>query len=368
MKLLGKATVISIYLGSCLMARASYPVACSAFSGRGDAATATLTEHKLSLQITPVADGKPLSLSVSINDDGLIGCRVFFDSSSRYVAVGAYHLGLETGPLTVAVADLATNKLIGSFVVQPSASMGASLKLAGFLRTNPILVVLGSGAPDHPVKAFSSTGFTVNGEQSDPPETRTLPADAESVGNISFADAAHNRLWFKSSPQFCPLRSVPLLGTGSDKAAVDEPGAKAACDVESAIAYPTEDTLITAVTRDSGDLVTRVDLAQHSVDQITLANAGSHRDYTSVGHGVLSADGEVFAIVRILLANSLFGGAHSRGTELDVVQVSPLKIIGTVRLKPGTDTASISIGHRNGMVTVLSYENGRWDSERLKAQ
>ncbi len=309
-----------------------------------------------------------LSLSASINDDGLLACTVSFDSSNRYIAVGVNHLGLKAGPLSIVVADLVTNKLISSFVVQPSASMGASLKLAGFLRTNPTLVVFGSGAPEHPTKTFSSTGFSVTGEQSDPPETRTLPADARGPGNISFVDSVHNRLWFKSSPQFCPLRSVPLLGSGPDKAAVDEPGAKAACDVESAIAYPTEDTLITAVTRDAGDLVTHVDLAKHSVNEISLAKAGSRGGYTSVGRGVLSADGEVFAIARILLANSPLGDAHSRGTELDVVQVLPLKMIGTVRLKPNTDSASISVDHRNGKVTVLSFADGKWNSQPLKAQ
>jgi hypothetical protein len=159
-----------------------------------------------------------------------------------------------------------------------------------------------------------------------------------------------------------------LTGNGTEKAAVDEGDAKAACDVGYAIAYPNQETLITAVSRDPGDLVTRVELAQHKVDQIVLPNSGGHRGYTSVGRGALSADGEVFAIARILLTNSLSGDAHIQGTELDVVQVSPLKLIGKVRLKPDTDSASISIDHRNGSVTVLSFQNGRWKSEPLEVQ
>jgi hypothetical protein len=368
MKLLDKAAAIGMCLCSCLMAKDSYPVACSAFSGRGDAATAIIADRKLGLQITPAAGGKPLSLPALIDDDGLIGCGVFFDRSSRYVAVGVNHLGLKTGPLNITVADLMTNRLISSFVIQPNADVGVSLKLAGFLPGRAVLVVMGTGAADHPTKSFSTTIFGITGEQEQPSQTRTLPADAGGVGNVSFADVAHNRLWFKSSPQFCPLRSVPLIGDGPEGANVDEASARAACDVGSAIAYPDESTLIVAVTRDSGDLVTRVDLAQHKVDEITLLNTEGRRRYTSVGRGILSADGEVFAITRILLVNSPLGDAHSYGTELDVMQVSPLKIIAKVRLKPDIDTASISIGHRNGVVTVLSFGDGRWSFEPLKSE
>lgn len=368
MRLLDKATAIGMCLCSCLMAKDSYPVACSAFNGRGDAAAATIADQNLSLQITPAAGGKPLSLSALISDDGLIGCGIFFDKSSRYVAVGVNHLGLKTGPLNITVADLMINRLISSFVVQPNADVGVSPKLAGFLPGGTVLVVLATGAADHPTKSFSTTLFDVTGEQEKPSQTRTLPADAGSVGNVSLVDVVHNRLWFKSRPQFCPLRSVPLIGNGPEGVNVDEAGARAACDVESAIAYPDESTLIVAVTRDSGDLVTRIDLLQHKVEEMTLQNKEGRGRYTSVGRGVLSADGEVFAITRILLANSLLGDAHSYGTELDVVQVSPLKMIAKVRLKPDIDTASISIGHRNGAVTVLSFGDGRWSFETLKSE
>jgi hypothetical protein len=174
MKLRDNVTAIGMCLCSCLVAKDSYPVACSAFNGRGDAATAILADRSLSLQITPAADGKPLSLSASISDDGLIGCGVFFDRSSRYVAVGVNHLGLKSGPLNITVADLVTNRLIGSFVVQPNADVGVSLKLAGFLPRSAVLVVLGTGAADHPTKSFSTTLFAVTGEQEKPSQTRTL--------------------------------------------------------------------------------------------------------------------------------------------------------------------------------------------------
>jgi hypothetical protein len=364
MKLLIKAVVMGICLASCLTASASYPVVCSAFDGRGDSVTVTLAEQKLTLQISR-ASGGPLPLSTSAREGGLLGCRALFDKDSHYMAVGLSHLGLTAGPLRIVTVDLTTGKFAGDFTV-PNVVLGASLKLAGFLRGKSTLVVLGSGAPDHPTKAFSTALFQVTGEQEGSPETRNLPADAGSDGNVSFADAAHNRLWFKSSPQFCPLRSVSLVGEGPDEARVDEANAQAACDVESAIAYPDGNALITATTRQPDDLVTSVDFATHSAQQIALPETGGHGSYSSVEAGTLSPDGQVFAVSRTLLSNSLLGDAHSRGTEVDIVQVSPLKIIGKVLLKPEADPASLSVDHRNGGVTVLSFQGGKWSSQLLK--
>ncbi|MEO6801669.1 MAG: hypothetical protein ABI197_00335 [Granulicella sp.] len=364
MKPLIKIALASICLASGLTASASYPVVCSAFDERGDSVTVTLAEQKLTLQITR-ASGGSLPLSTSASEGGLQGCRAFFDKNSRYMAVGLSHLGLTAGPLRIIVVDLRTGKIGGDFTV-PNAALGASLKLAGFFRDKSTLVVLGSGAPDHPTKAFSTALFKVTGEQEDSPETRSLPAGAGSVGNASFADAAHNRLWFKSSPQFCPLRSVPLVGGGADEARVDEANAQAACDVESAIAYPDVNSLVTATTREPDDLITSVDFATHSAQQIALAQIGGHGSYTSVGTGTLSPDGQFFAVSRSLLSNSVLGDAHSRGTEVDIVRVSPLKFIGKVRLEPNVDPASLSIDHRNGTVTVLSFQTGKWSSQLLK--
>src|ERR1700683_1720232 len=131
MKLLIKAAAMGICLASCLAANASYPVVCSAFDSQGDAATATLAEQKLVLQISRTSKGS-LSLSTSVSEGGLLRCNAFFDKDRHYLAVGLSHLGLKVGPLRVAVADLTTGKFIGDFAV-PNASLGASLKLAGFL-------------------------------------------------------------------------------------------------------------------------------------------------------------------------------------------------------------------------------------------
>jgi len=364
MKLLAKAAVIGLSLASCLTASASYPVVCSAFDSQGDAATVTLAEQKLLLKITR-ASGGSLPLTTSVSEAGLLRCNVFLDKDDRYAAVGLSHLGLKTGPLRIVVADLTSGKFISDFVV-PSGDLGASPKLAGFFQDKPTLVVFGSGAPDHPAKAFSTALYRVDGQQEVAPETRSLPAGAGSVGNVSFVDPVHNRLWFKSSPQPCPLRSLPLVGQATGEGRVDEANAQVACDVQSAIGYPSENSVITATAREPNDLITSVDLATHSVHQIALPETGGHGSYTTVESGTLSPDGQVFAVFRTLLSNSLFGDTPSRGTEVDIVQLSPLKVIGKVLLKPDADPASLSIDHRDGTVRVLSFQDGKWSSQSLK--
>ncbi len=326
----------------------------------------TLSEQRLLLRLSR-ASGSPFSLSASVGKQGFLGCSAFFDKNGRFVAVGLNHLGLTPGPLRIVVADLSTGQAAGDFTVS-DMRLGPSLKLVGFLQDKPLLVVLGTATPDHPTRVFSTALLRVSGEQESPPQSRTLPADAEGVGNVNFVDATHNRLWFKSSPQFCPLRSVPLVGDGSDTARVDEPNAQAACDAQAAIAYPNSQSLITATTREPEDVITKVDFAAHDAQQIALPGTGGRGSYSSVGRGALSADGLFFAVSRNLLSNSLVGEAHSRSTEVDIVQVSPLKLIGKVLLKPSTDPASLSIDHRDGTVTVLSFQGLRWDSQLVKDQ
>lgn len=153
-----------------------------------------------------------------------------------------------------------------------------------------------------------------------------------------------------------------------DEGRVDKANTQAACDVQSAIAYPSGNSVITATAREPGDLITSVDLAAHSAQQIVLPEAGGQGSYTGVESGTLSPDGQVFAVSRTVLANSLLGDAHSRGTEVDIVQVSPLKVVGKVLLKPDADPSGLSIDHRNGAVTVLSFEGGRWESKTVTVQ
>jgi len=238
--------------------------------------------------------------------------------------------------------------------------------LVGFLRDSSSLVVLGSGAPS--TRSFSVTRFRVTGEKEGTPEMRMRPENTGGIGNTSWVDAAHNRLWLKSNNFHCPLRSVPLVGFDAEGLTVDESDAGAACDAGIAVAYPNEDTIIAAETRGNSDSVTEIDLLHHKVQQVDLLPPRGR--YTSVDGGTLSPDGKFFAVSRQILSLSFFGDSRSHGTEIDVLQVSPLKLIGRIHLEPTADSQSISIDHRDGDIAILSFDfkSGVWKSQILKIQ
>ncbi len=321
------------------------------------------------LRVSPASGAELISFSASSGNNGDIRCSIFFDKDALHIAVGMNPIGSNQGPLDIFVGDLATKKLTGSFSVHPGEGLGESLALVGFLRDSSSLVVLGSGARSHPTKSFSVTLFRVTGEQESSPETRALPENTGSVGNVSWVDATHNRLWLKSKTYHCPLRSIPLVGSGPEGAKVDESEAGAACDADIAIAYPDDDTIITALTRGDTDPVTEIDLLKHKAQQTDLLLPRWR--YTSVDGGALSPDGKFFAVSRELLSLSFFGGNEIfHGTDVDIVQVSPLKFVGKFHLEPTADSQSISIDHQNGAVAMLSFDfkSGIWKIARMKVQ
>jgi hypothetical protein len=362
------AAIAFVCLGSCQAAPIKFPTVCSAFDRLGDAATAIFSSGRAEILVLPGGGSKPLSFSTKTSNDpdGIFSCEIFFDQESRYVAVGLRPSGLKSGPLDIFVGDLTTKKLIGSFSVHPGATLGESLGLVGFLRDSSSLVVLGSGAPS--TRSFSVTRFRVTGELESTPEIRMRPENTGGVGNTSWVDAAHNRLWLKSENFHCPLRSIALAGSKPEGVTIDDSEAGAACDADIAIAYPDEDTIITALTRGNTDPVTEIDLLHHKTQRMDLTLPKGR--YTSVDGGTLSPDGKFFAVSRQILSLSFFGDTRSHGIEIDVVQVSPLKLIGNFHLEPTADSQSISIDHRNDAVTMLSFDfkSAKWNSERLQTQ
>lgn len=162
------------------------------------------------------------------------------------------------------------------------------------------------------------------------------------------------------------MQSVPLVGEGPSGTAVSEDEGQYVCDGGNLLAFPDENELAVASTKEPRDLVWRVDIKGHTGQQMELPATG--RSYTQIGRIVLSPDGTVFAIERNLLSNSLFGDAHSSGTEVNLVQVKPLKLIGKVDLKTDADSMSISIDHRSGVVTVLNFIGSKWSSEQVKVE
>jgi hypothetical protein len=355
---------------ACVMSFASaramtrYPGGCSVFSSSGATATVTLIDERKILLLTPPL-GKPISLALPAVDPNEIGCSIFVSSDGRYFAIALNRLHSEAGTLHIIIADSAPAELAADAILKEDKVLGAPLTLLGFLQDSASLVVLGDNAGTHQ-KGFAVMQVDIHGKQSQP-ISRTVSEASAQVGNPNYADVKSNRLWFQSSPESCPLRSVPLIGSDLDSPTVTRAVCAAACDLLFARAYPSPNILILAATREPKDLVWRVDLSSQTSEQSELPQPVGHGVYTSVERAVSSPDGQLIAVLRNLLSNSLLGDAHSRGQEIDIMQVSPLKIVGTVRLKSDTDPASISIDHRNGAATVLSFQDGRWLSQSLKA-
>jgi hypothetical protein len=342
---------------------ARFTTGCSAYSNAGDAAIVTLADRKKTLELKR-ASGESHSLDLPPVNDKEIGCAVFSSTDGRFVAVALNRLHSEADSLHVIVADAATGKWAGEFVVRADETLGKPLTLAGFFESRDLLVVLGKPSPSSK-HSFSTVLLDVQGKRTAPAASRTLP-DNTSVGNSDYADVKSNRLWFHSDPRFCPLRSVPLVGDGPEGSSVDEDVGQYVCDGSNNLGFAEENELMVTSNKEPRDLVWRVDLNQHTADRIELPATDSSN--TAVERCLLSPDGTVFAVVRNLLSNLAFGDAHSGGTEVDLGQTKPLKLIGKVRLKTNADPMSISVDHRNGAITILYFTGDKWNSEQVKGK
>jgi len=364
------AVTVWAWAVSCEAAQMTFPTVCSAFNARGDAATVTISGGKFMLRVMPGGGGEPISFPTPNGDNigGALSCRLFFDKASRYVAVGVRQ---EQQPylLRVLVADLTANSWISRFTLEPKASGSSYLDLAGFLDGNPVLAVAAPTYGRDSAWTFPFTLFTIAGEQKETLAMQTAPDYAELRWNPNRIDALHNRILFFSTRKSCALLFLPISQGKSEEVEIDGNEARAACDAMSAIAFPDERTVITSATRGNTDPVTVVDLPSRTAHQLVLPQAESGK-FTSVDEGSLSPDGRYFAVARTIRSVTFFGNEREYGTEVDVVQVSPLKLIGKVLLNSTAAKKSISIDQRNGAITVLSFnfKSGRWNSERLKVQ
>ena len=89
-------------------------------------------------------------------------------------------------------------------------------------------------------------------------------------------------------PEYCPLRSVPLVRDGFEGPVVNGNTCRGACDLIFSRAYPDADTLMLAATKEPRDLVWRVDLKEQSSIEIELPPTGAAGSYTAVERGLLS--------------------------------------------------------------------------------
>jgi len=126
---------------------------------------------------------------------------------------------------------------------------------------------------------------------------RTVPGNPANQG-LKYTDAMHNRLWFQSYPQFCPLRSVTLTGAEDVGPTVDGNGSGGACDLPDALAFPDDESIVMASTRSDGDRVWWVDLKTHAVDKLSLPHSRAPKGQQVSDLSQISEDGQVFGVLR----------------------------------------------------------------------
>lgn len=366
---------------TCLAAKAkrpAYPGECSAFSVAGDSAAVTVTPERVAVTITSAA-GRRSQLSAPAGVDVRrardytysIACMAVFSADGRYLAVGynqkspdrqvSTALHLLASAFRVIVVRLPAGKVKGDFVVSPGGPLRPPLMFVGFLQDQPRLLFLGI-APYEPLHAFSEVVFDVNGKQETPPTVRALPAH---TSNFWIADALHNRLWLRSSPQYCPMLSVPLVGKETVTHVVDGP--EIACDSIEPGAYPDSNTVVLTVSPDYPALI-KIDLANHRAQKISLPRAPGN--LTGGGFPLTSPDGQLVGVVRGLRSTAWPGGVSDHGYEIDVVQVAPLRVVGKLRLRADISGDSLSFDYHDGVAKVLGFNEGknRWELRLLKVQ
>lgn len=347
--------------------RSLYP-ACGAIARDGRFAAALPGAHGLNLEVSGI-DG-----SIEKAQLELAGqpeqCRLAFNRDGGYVALGV-RVGTRTKTwLHVGVFDSHSRKWVSSFRMEHEQGMPFPMRFEGFLESSDTLVVTGfaQGTYQEPERSSVRVAlFSLEGQLLQPVIAREVQGSYFNW-DADFADATHNRLWFNHDPRFCPLSSVSLTGPlehGPEVGGTVLGGL--ACDLPDALGFPSADILVGAATRSDRTWVWRVDLAGGHGEKLELPQARRGvlvrwNDYETHGELPVSADGQVFAVPRAVIAWDIFDHAHFGGGAVYVLQVSPLKLLGAVRSKRGCGPAAVAVGRREGKPVVLSQRcTGGWE-------
>jgi len=330
--------------------------ACAAISSSGRSGAASLAAKNLNLEIIDPS-GHSTTLSAPLQTEG-DECRAVFDHKGNLLAVAIRKQFDSTQGLRILIADTEVPEWVANFSVEPQAGLQAPLSLVGFLQDTESLVVQGSG--EKTAKATATIVGTIVVDTagkvlSAAPFKRTLEGRAP-----SFTDAMHNRLWYLSSPHFCPIRSVTLTGNlmqGPDVASL--PNERSYC-LPNVVGYPDSDTLVLAATMSDSDAVWRIDLGAGTGERIAAPRDRFPKGDQIDGNGSLSPDGQVFAFARHQFSYGRFDNFSYMGSDIVVVQVRPLRLLGVIL--PGDDLYQheFAADHRDGKTSVLVFSSGVW--------
>lgn len=336
----------------------TWPAGCSAFDRSGNAMALSVLPAEVTFQAWPVAGAQePVSLPFVTSDDA--SCDAFFDDEGRYFLAGVYSTSIRSGrPLHIFVFDSSARKVAYSFDVPDEPPLTAHWRLRGFIRGSTRLVL--TRASDR--KEFETMIVALDGSPAAAPLAHALPADGFTA---RFIDTAHDRAWFPHTPQWCPLRAMPLAEAGPASLAVNPMVADAAnfCFAAS-LAFPDADTLVAGFHSEPSDFVARLDINDGKGEELQLPKA-----YAEITGGTLSGDGTAFAAIRNLYRNTLFETMQHSGAEIDVVNIHTMQLVGSVKFGDSAYADGVSFDYRDGKATILVLVNanggGNWEEKTV---
>lgn len=195
-------------------------------------------------------------------------------------------------------------------------------------------------------------------------------------GNIfhRFADASHNRLWvFRCEPVDAPMSRQPLCPIASMSLTGDRPSlpeltpsiqGKKRTDLwfyPDTFAVPDSNRILFG----EGTTIWGVNMQAQTIHRFVLPKRAHFPSFEEIhGPTALSPDAQVVAVAvdRSRLAFPfLVDNYVSQGTDIAVIQVDSLRLLGILPYGRTAYTPAFAIDHRQGKTTVLVYRQDRWE-------
>ncbi len=362
--------------------------ACAAFASDGTSAAVTIDANNILLEIAQPSGNvshlsQPLHNSIAMpqpEGGAPYVCHTYVDRKGDLVAVGIASRFPAEGHLQVTVADLKTLTWIGDWVVARESGF-SSPSLAGFFEETTSLAVTGepSRSDGRGIQhgSFASLLFDPTGKQLMPmPTTRTYAHETDLFP--TYADARHNRLWFfrceavsapMSSQPLCPIVSATLAGNelASPEFTPSVQGKKRIdlWFLPQSFAAPDSDAILVA----EGTMLWQVDMQAQTVDRLMLPKRVHYPKFEEIhGAAAISPDGQIIAVPLNLYSLAfpyLADNYVYKGTDIAVVRVRPLQLIGILPHKGARGPVAFAVDHRRGQVTILFYRKDHWERHEL---
>lgn len=357
--------------------------ACATFAADGKAAVVTFDTTNVSLDITDLS-GKsshlslPLRYKTQITNRSLYpgspnACDTYFDREGELVAISIDNL-------QVGVADVKTLKWIGDW---DEANAGfASPSLDGFLEGTTSLVVVGEPSAEDGkgihwgLGLYATALFDPSGKQLMPLQIQRNAPDGHIF--LRFADGSHNRLWvFRCEIVDAPMSRQPLCPVASTSITGNQPWSpEFAPSIQGLnpvdlwfhpIAFVAPD--LDLIVFGQGTTVWAVNTEAQAIRRYVLPRRHFFPNFEEIdGRAALSSDGQVVAVAvnryrlafPFLVDNYVF-----QRTDIAVIQIDPLRLLGVLRYGRTAYAPGFAIDHRQGRVTVLVYRHGRWERDEV---